>query len=400
MQIYALVAATFLSVFGSSITMVAIPWFLLEFTGDVKSTAVVMAIKILPVIILPLYGSRIVDQYSKRTISIVSDLLSCLAMLMIPLFYTIELLNLTLLVCLICSTTVLEQISASTMSAMIPDLLEHTAIKKERINGIVGSIHNFGDLAGPVVGGLIVLQFGVSIALSIDALTFGLSALLFYLFISAAPGVDLDAKKSADTDDISAGFRFIFSHYCIRFIALLSVMVNLLVLPLLVLILPFIAKTQFGSALNLGFLVSVFGAGALIASFAFTLYGAKVDKLVLILLCNLMLLMSFILASFFTDIYSLAVVLFLIGLSVGFFGPLDDTLLQLYTPKLLRGRVFLAYSTLRYASVPLSLVVFGFLLDSVSVKTLFLLMAGSLAGPLIWLLLKRKYFAEQANRLT
>ena len=400
MQIYAFILATFLSILGSAISMVAIPWFLLEITGNVTHTAVVMAIRVLPIIVSTIYGSRILDKYSKRNVCIISDIFSCVAILMLPILYHADVLTIVPLVILICISSALEHISGASVSAMAPDMLENTTMGTEKLNGIMGSLHNFGDLAGPIVGGLIVATYGTSIALSIDALTFALSAIVFYLFIKPnTPVPEKGDEHYNSNSDIKAGFLFISSQYCIFFIAVLSVVVNLLIVPLLTLILPFIAKTQFDGALDLGFLISVFGVGTFIASLFFTIYGKILDKLLLILLCNSMLLVSFICASLSTDKYTLGVVLFFVGLSIGFFGPLDDTLLQRYTPKSLRGRVFLAYSTIRYATIPVSMVIFGFLLNIISLSAIFIIMASCLFMTLIWLLINRKKFIEESKRL-
>lgn len=400
MQVYAFISAIFLSVLGSAITMVAIPWFLLEYTNDIAYTSGVLAIRVLPIVISTLSGSWILDKYSKRSICMVSDVLSGIAILMIPLLFEAELLSIVPLVILITVSAVLEPISGASVTAMVPDMLEHSSMERERLNGIIGSLHNFGDLAGPIMGGFIVAFYGTSVALGIDALTFMASAMIFLFFIRPHKAVEAPGEVAGiDNDNIAAGFRFIVSQYCIIFVAILSVVVNLLIVPLLVLILPFIAKTQLGSAISFGFLVSVFGAGAFAASLLFTAFGHRVEKLSLIFLCNTMLLLGFLVASIALDVYTLSTVLFFIGLSVGFFGPLDDTLLQLFTPSSLRGRVFLAYSAIRYITVPVSMVVFGLLLDSISLSAIFMSMALCLLATMVWLFTNRKKFIGESERL-
>jgi MFS family permease len=378
--------------------MVAMPWFLLEFTESIAFTSGILAIKIFPILISTLYGSWILDKYSKRMICIVSDILSASAILMIPILFKTDLLTIAPLILIIAFSSILEQISSASLSSMVPDLLENSSMRVEKLNGIVGSLHNFGDLAGPVAGGFIVAAYGSVIALGIDALTFLISAIVFIFFITPHKPIH-DHDHQVKSDNIVAGFQFLASQYCIFFVAVLSVIVNLLIIPLLTLILPFVAKTQLDSALNFGILISIFGAGTFFASIMFTAFGHRVDKLVLIYLCNALLLLCFLAASFTLNMYALACILFFVGISVGFFGPLDDTLLQMYTPKSLRGRVFLAYSTLRYITVPVSMVIFGFLLESISLSVIFIIMAFILFITLLWLLSNRKKFKEESVRL-
>lgn len=175
-----------------------------------------------------------------------------------------------------------------------------------------------------------------------------------------------------------------------RYVVIPSILVNFLIFPLLSLILPYLAKTSLNSAVGLGFMISAFGGGALLSSLIFTAVGNRLSKSWLLITCTLILAICFCLAVFAGSVYTIMVLLFLVGLSVGLMGPLDNTILQINAPEQIRGRVFLVYAFLRFAMLPLAMVVFGFLLDATSIGNTLACMAASLGVALVWLLANRK----------
>lgn len=370
--------------------MLALPWFLLEVTGDVKYTAVILGVRLLPVSLSLFYGVKYIDRYSKKTICVLSDLISALLVFAIPALYSVSILNVGILVLLICALTAVEQVNHAGLGAMVPDILKETSIPNERLNGIIGSLHNFGDLVGPPLAGLIIALAGSTVALVLDGITFVVSSCILFFFIKCIPVASLRDDQESALDGLKEAFSFIFRHPQTRYVVIPSVLVNFLIIPLLSLILPYLAKTSFNSAIDLGFMISAFGCGALLSSMIFTTVGERLSKSWLLIVCTLTLSFCFLLAIFAGNVYVVMVLLFFVGLSVGLMGPLDDTILQTNVPEHIRGRVFLVYSSLRFVTIPLAMVLFGFLLDATSIANTFAFMAASLGISLVWLLANRK----------
>ncbi|MCW2488040.1 MFS transporter [Candidatus Symbiopectobacterium sp. NZEC127] len=389
-QSYGYLAALLVSLLGSSLSMLALPWFLLEITNDVKYTGIILGIRLLPVSLSLFFGVKLIDQYSKKTICVLSDLFSAILVFAIPALYSVSMLNMGVLVLLICALTAVEQVNHAGLGAMVPDLLKDTTMPNERLNGIIGSLHNVGDLVGPPLAGLIIALVGSTVALILDGITFVASSCILFVFIKCIPAMSYRNKQESTLDNLKEGFLFIFCHPKIRFMVIPSVLVNFHIIPLLSLILPYLAKTSFSSAIDLGFMISAFGCGALLSSLIFTTVGERFSKSWLLIVCTLTLSVCFLLAIFAGNVYVVMVLLFFVGLSVGLMGPLDDTILQTNVPERIRGRVFLVYSSLRFATIPLAMVFFGFLLDATSIENTFACMAASLGISLIWLLANRK----------
>lgn len=384
------IAALLVSLFGNSLSMLALPWFLLETTGDVKYTSIVLGLRLIPVTLSLFYGTKFIDHFSKKTICIATDLLSAIFVIAIPALYSVSMLNVGILLVLICALAAIEQIAHAALGSLVPDILKTTSISPERFNGIIGSLNNFGDLAAPPVAGLLIAFAGSTIALVLDSVTFLVSAIILSIFIKTLPKPTPRNTEESTINGIKLGFLFIFNNHKTRYILIPSIIINFLIFPLLSLIVPYIAKTKFDSSIDLGLMISAFGRGTLLSSVIFASIGERFSKYLLIVSCNLILVFCFFFAIFAASVYTIMALLFLVGLSVGMQGPLDDTILQTTAPDEIRGRVLLTYSFLRFAMIPLAMVIFGFLLENTSIQTTFAVMAASLVPVMIWLLVNRQ----------
>ena len=391
-QSYAYIAALLISLLGSALSMLALPWFLLEITDDVKYTSIVLGIRLFPVTLSLFYGSKFIDRFSKKTICVVSDLFCGILVIVIPVLYSVSMLNMGILLLLICALTAVEQVNQASLGAMVPDILKEACMPNERFNGIIGSLHNFGDLAGPPLAGLIIARAGSSMGLVLDGVTFLASSVILLVFIKWVPAAPYRDDEESPLDGLTEGFVFILRNPKTRYVVIPSIWVNFLLFPLLCLILPYLAKTSLNSAVGLGFMLSAFGGGTLLSSLLFTAVGDRLSKAWLLITCTLVLAICFFLAVFAERVYTIMVLLFFVGLSVGLMGPLDSTLLQTNAPEQIRGRVFLVYAFLRFAMIPLAMVIFGWLLDATSIESTFTCMAASVGVVVAWLLANRKTY--------
>lgn len=367
--------------------MVAIPWIVLQISGDIGVTSIAMAIRVLPTILSLFVGSQLFAKFASRDICVVSDILSAALILAIPGLFYFDSLTLPILVVLICAAGAVEQINQTSLAVMVPEIIEANGYNPERFNGSLGSLHNVGDLLGPAIAGVIITMIGNSAAFVLDGMTFLASALIFLVFFKArrASTASPETEERATFAKIIDGAQFIFSHPQIKYVASLSITVNLLIMPLLSLVLPYMAQNKLGNAIDLGLLFSTFGVGTLIASLAFSMYGMKIPKKSLMIGCSALLFASFVLAGLVTAKVALYIVILLIGLSVGLLGPLDNTILQKYVPEEKRGVIFLVYTALRYLSVPLSLLVFGFILKSLPLASMFYIMAACVIAQILYI---------------
>lgn len=83
-QFYGYISALLISLLGSSLSMLALPWLLLELTDDVKYTAIILGARLLPVSISLFCGVKFIDRFSRKTLCIMSDLVSTTLVFALP----------------------------------------------------------------------------------------------------------------------------------------------------------------------------------------------------------------------------------------------------------------------------------------------------------------------------
>lgn len=78
-------AANTVSITGNALTLIGVPWFVLQTTGSATRAGVVALCATLPVIVSALFGGPLIDRIGRRRASILSDLVCVAAVGAVPL---------------------------------------------------------------------------------------------------------------------------------------------------------------------------------------------------------------------------------------------------------------------------------------------------------------------------
>ncbi|WP_228860586.1 MFS transporter [Xenorhabdus sp. PB61.4] len=128
-QISGLLALNGVSILGNTITEIAIPWLILEISGSPLLVAAVMSAKMLPLILSVFFSAQLVDRYGAFRISVLSDLVNFLSVLLIPVFYTMDILHLYLLAILLIFSTILDSPGRLAKDIMLAKELNNHRLK-------------------------------------------------------------------------------------------------------------------------------------------------------------------------------------------------------------------------------------------------------------------------------
>src|SRR5687768_8809028 len=83
----ALLAADGISQAGNWLTMVAVPWFVLETTGSPARAGLTAAAEAFAIVVAGFFGGALVDRLGHKRTSIIGDLASGATVALIPLLY-------------------------------------------------------------------------------------------------------------------------------------------------------------------------------------------------------------------------------------------------------------------------------------------------------------------------
>ncbi len=371
--------AQVLSVFGNSMTAIAIPWFVLDTTGSVSLTGVVAATSVLPTIIAMALGSAAIDRFGFRRMSIVSDLLSMVTVAMIPLAHLTVGLNLPTLLALVFLGALFDAPGSTARSSMVPELARRAGIALERANGISQGVSGIAMMAGPVVGGVLIAVIGASNVLWFNAATFALSVLIVTLLIPAVARTDDKAAPSSYLDEVREGWRFVLGHPLIRPIMLIATSVNFVTSPIFGLLIPAYVNTRIGESSILGLLLAGFGAGNLAGIALYTWVGARLPRFPLCVAGVGVFAVACATLAAGASWPILLVVLFVTGLVSAPVNPIIFTVIQEIVPTSLLGRAMGAIFATAILAAPLGFLVSGVLVEVAGLGVTFTL-AGSLLG--------------------
>lgn len=360
------------SIFGNVISDIAIPWFILEITNNPLYVSIVMAFKVLPLLTSSLIGGIFIDKFGYIKVSVYSDFVNFFAILLIPVLFTLDLMNIGVMLIMVFLSTFLDAPGRTAKEVMIAREITARNSENEKINGFDGVVENICDLVAPAVSGILISSLGAIYVFYIDSATFLIPLFGVLLMMPYLKGKKVTQdKKSTDIikgvdDNIQLKFaiKYILKKKSLLSLMIISMLVNAIISPLVAVYLPVFIKNSIGSATSLGIVLLFFGLGTTLSSGLYAFFGQRADykkmlKMSYTFLGGLMLLLPYL-----GSVFSLSVTLFLIGLSIGFCGPLGATFLQKNVENKLQGRVFSIYNSIRFLPVPIGMVLFGFLLEN------------------------------------
>ncbi|MTI31556.1 MFS transporter [Xanthovirga aplysinae] len=177
---YLLIAGNIISNIGSGITMIAIPWLLIQReNGEQVYGYATLSLSSLMVILLPLSG-RLIDRFSRKKVLITIESIGFLLTLMIAIWEgTREEPQLITLLLLYGIGGISFNLHFPARNAFVQEIFN----KKHypQINGMLEVQGQIAFMLAGGIGGFLLENLLLSEILLIDTATFGLSILLFYL---------------------------------------------------------------------------------------------------------------------------------------------------------------------------------------------------------------------------
>jgi MFS family permease len=345
-----------ISLFGDALTLIALPWFVLQITGSGTATAGILLTLQLPAILTSMVIGSWIDRFQPRAIITIDNGIRTLIIGLIPILYWFGLLELGLLFLLTFLAGMLVPATEVGSRSILPDLVEDKDL--DAANMLWSFSLNLSLVIGPAVAGLLVASFGGPSVLLIDAATFAVMALV------AVTIPDVERSKPPSKAPISErlGLHQLWDMKVVRYTTLLSLVFFFSYGPLeaaLPLYSDAILKTD---ARGYGLLWSALAVGALIGTLSSTMLSKRLRLGVALPLIALLWGASLLPMVFINKLWLACGFLLVGGLMWGPYTPMETTLLQRNVPKAQLGRVFGARSTLLTGGSPLGLAIGGILL--------------------------------------
>ena len=244
--------------------------------------------------------------------------------------------------------------------------------------GLDSATNNATRMVGPLLGGVVYQAVGL---VGTYLVGFVLSALAAFLIakLSADPSAP-PARTSSLLADIIEGLRYIRSNRVVTAVLVITVLMNFFAFPFLGMI-PVIGKDVLHLEPSLiGVLAAADGCGALFGAIVVTVFAQSVYYRRIFVIGSTIVLVAVFVFSL-SGVFGLSVSVLLIGgLGLAGFGTMQSTLIFVETPASIRGRV-LGILTMCIGTMPLGMLSVGYLADwigaagAISVMTLCGMMA-------------------------
>lgn len=387
----AVLAARAISETGTMLSGVALPLFVLALTGSTAQLALITAVQAVPLALAGLAGGPVVDSLGSKRVSVLADLLALLAFGCIPLLYMLGWLPFPVLTLLVLAGCSAEALGMTARASLTPELAQQAGWSLERTNAAISAIGRAAIVLGPLIAGVLVGLLTPATVLLIDALTFGVSALLIGIGVAGRRG---QPQATGYWAELRQGLGFLRHQPQILGLMAVFSTFNMLINPVFLVVLPVYTSSVLQNPTALGLLIACFGAGTLGGALLYGWLGPRLPRRQLLAWCFGAILVAFWPLVAAAPLWLMVPALVLMGAGVGPCGPLIMTTLAERTPPEMRGRVFGVYSAGATASIPLGVLLTGLVLDRFGIQPALLVLAVGFALLTFALLLPQRLTAR------
>jgi MFS family permease len=371
--LYGWLAADGISLIGTRVSMIALPFFVLSTTGSPEKTGLVAVAEMLPLVLLKVLGGPVIDRVGPRRVAISCDGASLAVVGAIPLLHEAGLLSFPGFLGLVAVAGALRGPGDAAKHAMTPGLAATAGVPIERVTGLCSTVERTASMLGAAVAGTLVAVIGPANALVVDAASFGVSALLlaWALPVRAQPahaeaaGSGEEADPAPYVEQLREGWRFLRGDRVLVGITVMVSLTNLIDLAWSAVLVP-VWGLEHGGAGAVGALFATFAGGSALGSLVAAAKADRLPRYATYLVCFLVTgLPRYVIMAVDTPLWGILAFCVVAGFASGFLNPILGAVIYERVPEHLMGRVSSLSTACCFALMPLGGLVGGFLVGGV-----------------------------------
>ncbi|MFE7528633.1 MFS transporter [Kitasatospora sp. NPDC057542] len=362
--------ATAVSLTGTRVSAIALPWFVLATTGSATMTGLVAFAEMAPYVAVKALTGPLVDRLGPRVVSWTTDAVSAVAAGLVPLLHAQGLLPFWVLLVMVAVIGAMRGPGDLAKSVMVPEAADRAQVPMERATGLSGVTERLASTVGPAVGGGLVALIGPLAGLAINAGTFALGSLI--IAIALPRGMGRSAVPAAATDPseqeppagywrmFREGFTFLRSEPLLLTVIVMIGITNLIDAGFVTVLVPVWARESGNGPAAIGLLAAVMGATAVVGSLIAAAVASRLPRRTVFftgfLLCGAP---RFLVLALGAPMWLVLTVVAISGFGSGFLNPIIGAVLFERVPRHLLGRVHALGDSLAWAGIPLGGLVAG-----------------------------------------
>jgi MFS family permease len=375
-----LVTAELVSLTGTGMTFVALPWFVLATTGSTAKMGWVLAAEMLPIAIFGIPAGTVIAKLGAKKTMLISDAARGPLMLIIPILHSTGHLSFAALLATTFAVGIFAAPYFASSRLIVPEVAGEDEQAVASVNAVLSGANQLTQLAGPVLAGLIIAATSAATVLVVDGCTYLFSFLVILTVVRAGKRVEAAAQQKG----VFAGVKFLLGDSLLGPIMIAACAINFVAQGIILGVQAVAFFRYHESAHVLGLLFAGFGVGALAGAIVAQQLTQKMPLPRLAALAAIAMPLPLFLLSPNTP---WPAAMAIIG-AFAFFTPLINApvigILTVRTPSELRPKVMTAVMTVATMAGPFGFLAAGYLLQHVAIGSFFiglpaLLALGSLA---------------------
>ncbi|MFQ3598801.1 MAG: MFS transporter [Chloroherpetonaceae bacterium] len=356
---------SFISNIGTWVQKVAQPWLILQLSASPFLLGLDGFLQDIPLLLFLLVGGVVVDQFDKRKILMLSQVVQLSAAALISVLIVHGEIRVPVILVLSFVVGCMQAFSTPAYLSFIPEIVGRAHLANAvALNSMQ---FNLSRLIGPVIGGVLLASLGVAWCFGLNALSF-VAMFVVLLFVPSSPISDATVSTNSLMAQIREGFEAVFSRK--ELVAIITIVfgISFFGAPLLAFI-AVLAK----DALNVGaqgfsFALASFGLGAVLGAILVSSLQPHWirPKTVVATASSLAVLISLVALSMS---YALSLfLLFLSGFAFVSSNVIGNTILQTSVSDTLRGRAVSIYALAFRGGAPIGSLITGVAVEHFGVQ--------------------------------
>lgn len=362
-----LLTAELVSLTGSSMTFVALPFFVLVTTGSTAKMGWVLAAEMLPIAVFGIPAGTVISKLGGKKTMLVSDAARGPLMLVIPILHHYGDLSFA---ALLGTTFAIGTFAAPYFASsrlIVPEVAGEDEQAVASVNAVLSGVQQVTQLAGPVLAGVIIGLTSPASVLVVDGCTYGFSFLVIATVVRAGRRVEAAAQQRG----VLAGLRFLLGDSLLGPMTFAACVINFVAQGIVLGVQAIDYFRYHASGHVVGLLFAGFGIGALLGALLAQQLTQKTPLLKLAAVAIVLMPLPLFLLAPRTP---WPVAMLILG-GFAFFTPLVNApvigILTVRTPAELRPKVMTAVMTVATMAGPFGFIAAGYILRHVSLASFF-----------------------------
>ncbi|MCD0481359.1 MFS transporter [Streptacidiphilus sp. ASG 303] len=357
----AVLTATAVSLTGTRISAVALPWFVLATSGSATRTGLVAFCEMAPYVLVKALTGPLLDRVGPRRASWTADAASAVAAALVPLLHALGLLHFGTLLALVAAVGAVRGPGDLAKHVMVPEAAERSRVPLERAAGLAGVTERLASTVGPAAGGALVALVGPLAGVAVNAACFALGAVVVGLGLPRGAGRSAASPQDAEGgagqgywQRFGEGLRFLRGDRLLLTVSVMVAVTNLLDAGFTTVLVPVWAKESGGGPAAIGLTGSAWGVAAVCGSLVAAAVAHRMRRRTVFFAGFLVAgAPKFLVLALGAPTGAVLAVFAAGGFGAGFLNPILGAVAFERVPRRLLGRVGAIGDSLAWAGIPL-----------------------------------------------